>query len=338
LLHAISGRLCAEGGALFSTPNASALAPVWSEGVDSLAHWAFADPVGLSNPRAPRAMRLAQSGAVVTESDVCTDWELDHLPFNAGMLKLGFKWDAGTVVADNPLAPLLLTFHRRARQGRFEAPEKRAIKLIAPHIGRAVRIAGELGHAKITGLLDGFERSGRGAVVLDKGGLVLRMNETAEKLVGTAFRLRAKRMCALSSEDQPGLDYLVATICSVHPSNIGSAPTAALPRRSARPAVAIGMPLAGEARDVFSRAAALVLLVDPAGTSTRAAQILQQIHALTPAETRLALALANGATLWDIAQKNQASIQTVRTQLKSVMAKTDTHRQSELAALIAKYF
>jgi DNA-binding CsgD family transcriptional regulator len=56
--------------------------------------------------------------------------------------------------------------------------------------------------------------------------------------------------------------------------------------------------------------------------------------ALTPVELRLCRALADGLSLQEYAGKHQVSIQTARSQLKSIFAKTGTHRQSRLLRLI----
>ncbi|MBM0273952.1 helix-turn-helix transcriptional regulator [Streptococcus suis] len=60
-------------------------------------------------------------------------------------------------------------------------------------------------------------------------------------------------------------------------------------------------------------------------------------YGLTPAESELAVAIAQGISLRDHADSRDVSIHTVRAQLKSVFAKTETRRQSQLAALILRH-
>jgi DNA-binding CsgD family transcriptional regulator len=57
---------------------------------------------------------------------------------------------------------------------------------------------------------------------------------------------------------------------------------------------------------------------------------------LTPAERRLANHIAAGTSLRDSANQTGITYQTARNQLKSIFAKTRTHRQSELVALRAR--
>jgi pimeloyl-ACP methyl ester carboxylesterase/DNA-binding CsgD family transcriptional regulator len=61
---------------------------------------------------------------------------------------------------------------------------------------------------------------------------------------------------------------------------------------------------------------------------------LQSIYGLTRAESRLTLALVNGNDLDDIAEQYHVSKHTLRTQLKSVYAKTDSRRQAELVVKV----
>ncbi len=65
-------------------------------------------------------------------------------------------------------------------------------------------------------------------------------------------------------------------------------------------------------------------------------ETLQAIFGLTKAEARLAIELACGQTLEDIADEHGVSISTARVQLKSIFAKTGTSRQAELVALLTR--
>jgi DNA-binding CsgD family transcriptional regulator len=59
-----------------------------------------------------------------------------------------------------------------------------------------------------------------------------------------------------------------------------------------------------------------------------------QTFRLTPSEAKLACIIARGAPPDIAARELKISRETARNQLKAVFAKTDTHRQSELVALL----
>ena len=64
------------------------------------------------------------------------------------------------------------------------------------------------------------------------------------------------------------------------------------------------------------------------------AEVLSGLFDLTPAEARVAREIASGETINTIAQARTLSRETVRNQLKGVLAKTGLSRQSDLAALL----
>ena len=61
---------------------------------------------------------------------------------------------------------------------------------------------------------------------------------------------------------------------------------------------------------------------------------LQKLFGLTGAETEVALSIAAGHTLLEIARSRKLSRTTVRSHLGSIFSKTDTKRQSEVVALL----
>lgn len=77
-----------------------------------------------------------------------------------------------------------------------------------------------------------------------------------------------------------------------------------------------------------------VVLFEHAGTDHAAMrEHFFRAHGLTPSEQRIAHVILDGRTLNEAAETTSLSPATVRSYLKSVFNKTDTHRQSELIAL-----
>jgi DNA-binding CsgD family transcriptional regulator len=63
---------------------------------------------------------------------------------------------------------------------------------------------------------------------------------------------------------------------------------------------------------------------------------LRQLFDLTPAEARLAQALARGDALEEVAVKLKIKMTTARTQLAAIFAKTQTRRQAGLVAILSR--
>jgi DNA-binding NarL/FixJ family response regulator len=62
---------------------------------------------------------------------------------------------------------------------------------------------------------------------------------------------------------------------------------------------------------------------------------LTQLYGLSPAESRVALALTQGKRMTELAREFDVQITTLRTQLSSILKKCEVERQSDLVRLIA---
>jgi DNA-binding CsgD family transcriptional regulator len=79
-----------------------------------------------------------------------------------------------------------------------------------------------------------------------------------------------------------------------------------------------------------------MLVVTPVDRARVAsATVLQGLFDLTPAEARVAKDIGEGRSIAEIAAKNGLAVETVRSYLKAVLAKTGLHRQPELVSLLA---
>ena len=97
-----------------------------------------------------------------------------------------------------------------------------------------------------------------------------------------------------------------------------------------RPPIAVIVPMRKNAGEV------LVLLRLAASSSVALVNSLRQLFRLSPAEAAIAIALASGADLHEIAEERSVKLNTLRSQIASIMAKTNTRRQAELVAMVAR--
>jgi DNA-binding CsgD family transcriptional regulator len=101
-----------------------------------------------------------------------------------------------------------------------------------------------------------------------------------------------------------------------------------------KPCVLHLLPIVGAARDVSESDGILLILADPENRSVPNADLLKLMFDLTPAEARLARVLAEGRSVAEAARRFNTSELTVKTQLRSIFAKTGTSRQLELVLLL----
>ena len=78
----------------------------------------------------------------------------------------------------------------------------------------------------------------------------------------------------------------------------------------------------------------VVFISDPDRKPMSESQVFSELYGLTAAESRLATLLAAGKNLKAVAEQLGLAQSTLRSQLKSVFAKTNTSRQSQLVRLV----
>lgn len=86
----------------------------------------------------------------------------------------------------------------------------------------------------------------------------------------------------------------------------------------------------------MDRSTVLVIVSDPAHTPRSPGRILSALFGLTAAEAALGEALLEGLSIAEFAERRGISPNTVKSQLRAIMAKTDTSRQSDLIALFGR--
>ena len=90
--------------------------------------------------------------------------------------------------------------------------------------------------------------------------------------------------------------------------------------------------------DVFSGGQRLLLLKDVLPTGPVNSNYLRMAFGLTPAETRLASELVDGAGLGEACTAIGVGKETGRTHLSAIFSKTGTSSQAQLAALLSRVF
>jgi DNA-binding CsgD family transcriptional regulator len=172
------------------------------------------------------------------------------------------------------------------------------------------------------------------AAVLRRSGRLMTTNALFDRLVPGVMQDRAERLTLASA----AADALFAqSMSALHQGHVAaevrSVPIAAQDDRP--PMIVHLVPIHGAARDLFDRASAIVMVTPVVPAEVPTAEVLQGLFDLTPAEARIARGIGEGRTIDTIAGAFGVSRETVRNQLKAVLAKTGLRRQVELAALLA---
>jgi DNA-binding CsgD family transcriptional regulator len=198
------------------------------------------------------------------------------------------------------------------------------------------RIFDVTGKARAEGMLDAFEWLGYGAILVSRGGHVIDLNPEARKHVGSSIQVVGGQLTARDRDAKLRLQEFIAGI-AVGRSKHDAAPSAVvLPRPSGRRVVALMASTPAALRQGIPDLGGIILLLDPNNQREPAESLLQQAFGFTPAEIRLATGLAKDQDLRSIAEHHNVSVGTLRVQLKSIFAKTNTKRQGQLLTLLAQ--
>lgn len=346
-LHQAGQAFGAEGACLQIWPFSEEGA-VWSEGLDEMVNAFFAGGWHGQNIRISRAIALRSAKPVVTQQDLFTAEELDKLPFNAEFINpQGFRWTAGCLLGGDLHTPNVFSLERKAVHDTFQAAELAAMTALFPHLRHTVEVASRLMAQRDQGMLDAFEAMSCPAILIDSFGRVQNLNPRAHRLLGEHILVQQGHLITCHKEANSALQQQLAALlkpvevkrcateaCSSARSKHHS--VTAIMRQNGRPLFVYGIPIVRSAQELFRQTRAILVLIDPDEHLRPCELILRHGFKLTPAETRLALAIGDGCSLTDYAAMQEISVGTVRIQLKQVMAKTGTHRQAELVSLLAQ--
>jgi DNA-binding CsgD family transcriptional regulator len=216
--------------------------------------------------------------------------------------------------------------------------EHRLLHALGPHVRRAAHLTLRMTEVKEQAEFgeDLFEMSSA-MLLVDESGRVRRMNARAEAALAQSDGLllvQGHLQAAKASEDA-GLRREIAAAL-----RLGAAPLAEgfalVTRPSGQPAWAVSaVPLPRRLRQGLSRVPPRAL-VSLAETMPRVSPgRLRRGFGLSQAEAEIAAALAGGMQLNEIAERRGASVETVRSQLKSLFAKLEVSTQAQLVGRIA---
>jgi DNA-binding CsgD family transcriptional regulator len=337
VLEEVNAALCGKGTILIPGP-ASPFSPVFTE-------W-FAEPVDVAvrsgwidnNPRVARAIKVGGPQDVFTESMLFSRWELDHLPYNAEYVnQVGGRWFAGMAFAGFGPSGLFLSIERGPEQEKFSHREIDILRRMLPHVQRAGQLAARLAGARAEGLLGGLAALDCAGLLVGRRGMVVGCNDKAERLLGRGLSIRLGLIAADHPASNTALHRLIGSVVRPGPAHEAHATDPiAVARPFGRPLIVHAAPVVGSAEDAFQAAKAILMIVDPDEHREPRAVVLRHAFGLTAAEADVALMLARGTDLDEIAAARGVSLGTIRQQLKAIFLKTETRRQAELVALVMR--
>lgn len=235
-----------------------------------------------------------------------------------------------------------ISFSRPRGMKNFSSTELKMMDYFIPHLQNAFQIYqkfAELEREKL--IISGcLEKLSQRVIVLDKFGKVVFLTESAAKLIdakdGLQISAKGKLLVNSPHEFKKLRLFLQSVFEPSLVANVDYARFLQISRSSGRrPFSVFVSPFYEKSSIAFLRQTfALLIIKDPEEQIESVEPVLSEAYALTSAEARLAVLLAQGKSVNELCALLGIKQNTVRTHLKRIFSKTETTRQSELVKLV----
>lgn len=280
-------------------------------------------------------------GTVGTDRTVMSEEEIRRDPFYNDFLRHhGIRQPLAAIARVQNDRLVSIAVQRGLKRELFQQDDLDAMRILSPHLGRAVAITTSLLEARelTADLAEALQRVDLGLVLLDHNGDVRHVNRMAEQLLGDGITVTNRRVHASSRRDDARLQGAIRNVLPGHtlPSSTG----VVLRRPSGKAALHVELAPVRPRLDVmetisFGGGGAMLLI---RSLEPKLKDVEQHLRALglSPAEARLAEAVGQGGTLRAFAEERHLSYETARAHLRSIFAKLGIGRQAELVALVTR--
>ena len=286
----------------------------------------------IPNTRIPRWLERSRSG-FAGDLDVFTPQEIEEQPFYTEFLRpRGYGWVVANLIKVPTGETLFISAERNFARGPVEQRFVNLLDNLAPHFARSALLSTRLGLERAKAMTHALRLVGLPAAVLRTGGRLVAANEQLEALIPTILHDRRDRI----SVNDPAADALLGIALArrnEQPWPVQSIPIAASDDRP--PMIIHLIPVAGNAQDIFVNSTVILLVTPVVRQKVPTATVLQGLFDLTPAEANVARGVGEALSVGEIAILQGLTRDTIRSHLKSVLAKTGLHRQAQLAHLLA---
>ncbi|MNC34790.1 hypothetical protein D3C75_832440 [compost metagenome] len=212
-----------------------------------------------------------------------------------------------------------------------------------PHLERSIEIHMRLNQIETERNLyaGAVDQMAVGTIILDEAGKVLRTNQVADRLIQEkdGIKLVNDGLQIGTARDTQEFRRLVKqSLLSQKSSNPSVVEALRVQRPSGRADLGIivrSVPLS-DWSEGKQCPAVVIFISDPEQQSSAPQEIVRALFDFTPAETQLAMLLANGLTLDEASEELGISRNTSRAHLRSTFSKTGVTRQTMLVRLILR--
>ncbi len=287
---------------------------------------------GKGSPRFA-ALHAVQEARFTRVESLLTDDALNEDPIQISLRNIGIESQAATAITMPSGDLVCISFERFKEDGAFDEALLDALGALRPHFARAGLVSARLGLERAEATVSAMRTMGLPAAVMSANGRVLITNALLDAMP-TTFLPSSHGGLAINDVDANRLfQDVIATSKSREEPVVRSIPVASAEGRDA--IVIHLLPLRRAAHEIFSGGDLLIVATAVrANALVPSPAILMGLFDLTPAEVKLAIALASGRSVQQAALEANVTNSSARTYLDRIFRKTGTHQQSQLVALL----
>lgn len=308
-----------------------------SDGHESFAQLWLANQSHAPDPHIERGRRLAQRHVpYVLEDDISSELERRKMPYYGEIADPGDRQWWAAINFEVGSRAGCLPLYRGANRGPFTAGEARDAAEAASHLAHLVRLCERLADSTLAVGLNMLERFCCAAVVIDERGAMVRTNRAADRLLDAGLYLHRSQF--RMAGQRASVDFGAQLLPQVGQARPDGERAAQVLDREGMPALLIEvLPMAAFGCDYFAPGVAVVTLTELMAPRLGNPVVLTEAFGLTRAEALLAAEVARGKGIAAAAASLGIGVETARSQLHAVFAKTRTSRQAELVGLLARF-
>jgi DNA-binding CsgD family transcriptional regulator len=299
---------------------------------------------GSLNPLLTTRRHLIRAGAVPTSQMLCPDEIYTRGEyFNDFLRPLDMLHAVAPILRSDGQGANFsaLSIFRPVRGEPFGEEERKFLLLLMPHLQRAFQLHSRIQRLERKGSTasEALDHLPQGVVLLDAKGHVLLVNRAASALFAREKSLKlapSGLIAAVPSENRQLRRLIEGAIATGNHNGMDSGGAMSISRSGFRHRLQVLVtPLRTKTIHIGKDLpVAAIFISDPDLKPVSNFTAFAQLFGLTRAETRLAQILASGQSMKDAAARLRVAQSTLRSQLKSIFAKTNTNRQSELVRLL----
>ena len=294
----------------------------------------FAENWPQRTDRMDRLLRAYHPG-FMGDLDIYTREELDREAIFKDFLRpRGLGWGVATAISVPTGDMLVFDIERRLEAGPVEPETVRRLDMLRPHLARAGFLSCRLAFERMRAAVLALDQLGLPACLIGHNLRILAVNPRLEAMLDRLIQDRCQRISLVNRN----ADALLAEALNQLrlPGNGSAVRSIPVPASDEEPPMILHLiPIKRAANDIFSGVTAILVVTPVVPREVPTAEVLQGLFDLTPAEARVARAVARSETIETIAKAFGVSKGTVRNQLKAVFAKTGVARQTDLARLLS---